>query len=146
MRRFGIPGPLNFCFHVYELMDPCVHDKVKWQHRGVTYTDPEVSDLSARDLDCGNYSSEVKVRNVYAVIPVLLLASVCVCYLASCYYAYTHIMLYAPFLVIPCEHPAVRTCELPFLAVELIHVDKDSDLSARDLVVVTVAQKVKIRM
>ncbi|KZV26896.1 hypothetical protein F511_17751 [Dorcoceras hygrometricum] len=26
----------------YELMDPCVHGMVKWQHRGVTYRDPEI--------------------------------------------------------------------------------------------------------
>ncbi|KZV47792.1 dentin sialophosphoprotein-like [Dorcoceras hygrometricum] len=41
-----------------------------------------------------------------------------------CYCAYTHIMFYAPFLVIPCEQPAVRTCELSFFAVELILVDR----------------------
>ncbi|KZV55072.1 hypothetical protein F511_26690 [Dorcoceras hygrometricum] len=26
----------------YELMDPYVHGMVKWQHRGVTYRDPEI--------------------------------------------------------------------------------------------------------
>ncbi|KZV37627.1 Cysteine-rich receptor-like protein kinase [Dorcoceras hygrometricum] len=35
MSRIGIPGPMNLCSCYFKLMNPCVHDMVKWQHRGV---------------------------------------------------------------------------------------------------------------
>ncbi|KZV49392.1 hypothetical protein F511_38185 [Dorcoceras hygrometricum] len=40
MSGIRIPGPMNLCSCYYELMDPCVHGMVKWQHRGVR--DPEI--------------------------------------------------------------------------------------------------------
>ncbi|KZV36953.1 hypothetical protein F511_20134 [Dorcoceras hygrometricum] len=35
-------GPVELLFMYYELTDPCVDIMVKWQHRGVTYRDPEI--------------------------------------------------------------------------------------------------------
>ncbi|KZV38563.1 hypothetical protein F511_33756 [Dorcoceras hygrometricum] len=35
-------GPVELLFMYYELTDPCVDIMVKWQHRGVTYSDPEI--------------------------------------------------------------------------------------------------------
>ncbi|KZV37193.1 hypothetical protein F511_15113 [Dorcoceras hygrometricum] len=40
MSEIGMSGPMNLCSCYYELMDPCVYDMVKWQHRGVR--DPEI--------------------------------------------------------------------------------------------------------
>ncbi|KZV18362.1 putative protein S-acyltransferase 23 [Dorcoceras hygrometricum] len=34
-------GPVELLLMYYELMDPCVDIMVKWQHRGVTYRDPD---------------------------------------------------------------------------------------------------------
>ncbi|KZV28589.1 11-beta-hydroxysteroid dehydrogenase 1B-like [Dorcoceras hygrometricum] len=35
-------GPVELLFMYSELMNPCVDIMVKWQHRGVTYRDPEI--------------------------------------------------------------------------------------------------------
>ncbi|KZV36805.1 hypothetical protein F511_09496 [Dorcoceras hygrometricum] len=39
MSGIEIPDPMNLRLCYHELMNPCVHDMVKWQHRGVK--DPE---------------------------------------------------------------------------------------------------------
>ncbi|KZV24677.1 tyrosine kinase [Dorcoceras hygrometricum] len=46
-------GTVELLFMYYELMDPCVHDMVKWQHRGVTYRDPEVRHVLLKDKTRG---------------------------------------------------------------------------------------------
>ncbi|KZV21107.1 hypothetical protein F511_33993 [Dorcoceras hygrometricum] len=40
-------GPVELLFMYYELMDPCVHDMVKWQHRCVR--DPEIEHAEPLD-------------------------------------------------------------------------------------------------
>ncbi|KZV28997.1 oxidoreductase [Dorcoceras hygrometricum] len=42
-------GPVELLFMYYELMDPCVHGMVKWQHRDMTYRDPEIEHAEPLD-------------------------------------------------------------------------------------------------
>ncbi|KZV32109.1 geraniol 8-hydroxylase-like [Dorcoceras hygrometricum] len=63
-------------------------------------------------------------------------AVVCICFayvILQAVIKHTRIMLYAPFLVIPCEQPAVRTYELSLFVVELILVDRVAPILSHEL-------------